>query len=164
MVRGRRRGQTRRKPEPEHDLPQSMADFLIEIPKFALEADMGVDFRPGMNVEIDFRNDAEQEEFRLMIHRSGINIRHAKYELLARNSVVLLRFEIEGPPHDNPDGQHVPCPHLHQYREGYADKWARPIGDEFGDTNNLLACLHGFLRYCNAVQVPPIRPVRGLFP
>jgi|SRR6185437_4112120 len=164
MSRRKRGRRPRRKIEPERDLSQEMADLLIETPKLAQDPGVGVRFFPGMNFEIDYRGETESQElFRIIVERSEVNPRHAKYELLVRHSIVLLRFEIEGPAHHNPDHVRIACPHLHRYRAGFDDRWAEPAADLFGNTNDLLECLYGFLRYCNVVQVPLIRRDGGLF-
>ncbi|KJU85379.1 prophage protein [Candidatus Magnetobacterium bavaricum] len=40
--------------------------------------------------------------------------------------IILLRLCFGGHPHRNPDDTEISSPHLHRYREGYADKWAYP--------------------------------------
>jgi hypothetical protein len=75
-----------------------------------------------------------------------------------------LRLDIGGPPHCNPDGERIDCPHLHRFREGHGDRWAEPMPPVIGDPDDLLACLTGFLQYCNVVHIPSIRrQPRGLF-
>jgi hypothetical protein len=69
---------------------------------------------------------------------------------------ILLRLDVDGPPHTNPDGTEVPTPHLHVYREGYGDKWALPLPAAFTDTGNLVNTLREFLRYCNVDPLPEI--------
>ena len=164
MARGRPKRGGRTRPGPKPDLPQGEADFLVQIPKIPVDAHDVLAFRPGMNGEIDLKDTTAVELFRVIVERSRFNSRHAKYELLARRSIVLLRYEIEGPRHRNPDGGLVQCPHLHSYREGYDDAWAKAIVGEFGDPDDLLESLHHFLRYCNVVQVPQVRVERSLFP
>jgi hypothetical protein len=51
---------------------------------------------------------------------------------------ILLRLDIDGPPHQNPDGVDVPCPHLHVYREGYGAKWAMPLPADFTNPSDLV--------------------------
>lgn len=51
-----------------------------------------------------------------------------------KNIQNLLRVDLEGPDHDNPDGTVVECPHIHIYKEGYGLSWAYPLQDEI-DTN-----------------------------
>jgi len=164
LAKARRGGSKRDRAKLESSLSQVDADLLIGMEKICLEPYQVVHFKPGMGVEIDFVNDTEKERFRLIIERSEINTRHAKYELLARHSIPLLRLEIAGATHYNPDGTEVPCPHLHIYRPGFRDRYAKPMPHEFGDPDDPLECLRAFLGYCNAVQVPRISQKRGLFP
>jgi hypothetical protein len=70
---------------------------------------------------------------------------------------ILLRLDIDGPPHVNPDGVEVPSPHLHVYREGYGDKWAEPAPADFSDTSNLPRTLEDFLKYCKVERIPLVQ-------
>jgi hypothetical protein len=152
-----------RNQSPEHDLTQAEADLLIGMPKEALDPGIPIPFHDGMNREVGFRNDARGELFRVIIERSAIRAVHAKYQLMARNFIVLLRLDIGGPPHTNPDYEIIPCPHLHRYRENHGDTWAERLPPELGNTNDLVDCLRRFLRYCNVVQVPEIQGQGRLF-
>lgn len=73
----------------------------------------------------------------------------------ARQVVVLVRLDLNGAPHRNPDESELPCPHLHLYREGFGDKWAipAPIAD-FPNPTDLWQSLSDFMRYCHIVQPP----------
>lgn len=76
--------------------------------------------------------------------------------------VVLVRLDLGGAPHRNPDDEEVPVPHLHVYREGYGDKWAVPVPvSAFRDLSDIMIALDDFLRFCN-ITLPP-RIERGLF-
>jgi len=70
---------------------------------------------------------------------------------------ILLRLDVDGPPHQNPDGEEMPSPHLHVYREGYGDKWAVPVPAEFTDTSDLVCTLRDFMKYCNVQECPSIQ-------
>lgn len=71
---------------------------------------------------------------------------------------IIFRLDIDGPPHDNPDGVEVICPHLHVYREGFADKWAFPIDpQQFSDTTNLTKSFREFLALCKIHDLPEIQ-------
>ena len=151
-------------PNNEGAITQSIADKLISMPKY-YQGRSSIVFEPGMNAEEELvAVDDPREIFRLIIDRGKINPAKAKYMTLARRSVPLLRLELGGNPHRNPDGLIVLCPHLHRYREGFGDRWAEPISDQFGDPADLLACLVGFMRYCNVVQPPEIEQRKGLLP
>ena len=79
-----------------------------------------------------------------------------------RQVVVLVRLDLGGAPHRNPDDVEVPAPHLHVYREGYGDKWAMAVPrDRFRDLADVWTALEDFLRFCNVTQPPHIE--RGLF-
>ena len=75
---------------------------------------------------------------------------------------MLVRLDLGGAPHRNPDGEEITVPHLHVYREGYGDKWAVPVPvDVFTSTNDVWRTLEEFMRFCNISQPPHIE--RGLF-
>lgn len=101
-----------------------------------------------------------KDHFSLDLSRGSININKVKYQGRGRVSIVLARLDLEGPEHENPDGTKVPTPHLHLYREGYADKWAFlvPI-DSFSDLANILQTYDDFLRYLNVTMPQNLRMV-----
>lgn len=62
----------------------------------------------------------------------------------------LLRIDLDGPAHDNPDGTVVECPHIHIYKEGYNLSWAYPLQKVIStDTTDLITVLIDFLKYTN---------------
>jgi hypothetical protein len=76
----------------------------------------------------------------------------------ARQVVVLVRLDLAGAPHCNPDGEELPCPHLHIYREGYGDRWARRVpASEFSNVEDLWQTLQDFMRYCKVAKPPNIQ-------
>jgi hypothetical protein len=64
-----------------------------------------------------------------------------------------LRLDIGGGRHSNPDGEVIDGPHLHIYTEGYGDKWAYPLPDEFTDDISLMVKFVEFLRCCKIDNV-----------
>lgn len=101
----------------------------------------------------------EKEKFLLDVNRKGrIKLTKCTYQKRYRRVIVLARLDIDGPPHTNPDGEKVLCPHLHIYKEGYGEKWAYPVPlDKFSDTKNLDILLRDFMKYCNVVRLPIIQ-------
>lgn len=76
--------------------------------------------------------------------------------------MVLVRLDLGGAPHRNPDDEEIPAPHLHVYREGYGHKWAIPVPpDRFRSPDDVWVTLEDFLRFCNVTRPPQIE--RGLF-
>lgn len=139
-------------------LSQERVDELLRMPK-ALEEKKEIEFpRHGLFKSLKATSEDGREEFLIDINRKG-TIRLTKCTFQNRYAVVeiLLRLDIDGPPHENPDGQVIPCPHLHIYREGAADKWAIPLPAEFSDPTNLPKTLRDFLEYCKVKDIPAIQ-------
>jgi MoaA/NifB/PqqE/SkfB family radical SAM enzyme len=73
-----------------------------------------------------------------------------------------MRLDIDGAPHRNPDGELIPCPHLHIYRENFGDKWAYPLPQgKFRNLSDLFRTFEDFMAECNVVDPP--RMQAGLF-
>jgi len=47
-----------------------------------------------------------------------------------QSSKFCAAVDFDGPPHENPDGPVISCPYI-MIREGYGDKWARPLPSNF---------------------------------
>lgn len=62
--------------------------------------------------------------------------------------VILLRLDLNGPPHTNPDGKQLSGNHLHIIKEGYNDRFAYEIPDNIVDEDDRLQTLINFLEYC----------------
>lgn len=104
----------------------------------------------------------KREDFLLDVTRMQINVSKVNYQNRVRQVVVLMRLDLGGSPHRNPDGETIACPHLHIYREGYGDKWAFPVpAGKFKDLSNLFETLQDFMTECNVVEAPKIQG--GLF-
>lgn len=140
------------------DLTQDEADKLIAMEKRAID-DRTWDFPgPADQIMVPLTSTDKRENFMLDVTRSGIKLAKATYQNRARVAIILYRLDIDGAPHRNPDGQEVPCPHLHRYREGYGDKWAVPAPmDRFPDTTDLLSTLDAFMKHCNITEPPTIQ-------
>lgn len=116
----------------------------------------------GGSLSIPLVSADRHESFSLDIARGSIKLSKVTYQTRARVSVPLLRLDLDGPPHTNPDGVELPCPHLHVYREGYGDKWAQPVPPPHcADPSDLWTCLWDFMGLSN-ITVPPYIE-RGLF-
>ncbi len=146
----------------EVDLTQAEADQLIALPKVKINHDRNS--YPGMGgaLTVPLTSKDRREYFLLDISRGRIDLLKGKYQERGRQVVVLVRLDFGGPPHRNPDGEEIECPHLHIYREGYGTKYAVPVPvDKFSNLCDLWQTLSDFIRYCNIVDPPDID--RGLF-
>jgi len=146
----------------EIDLLQSEADALIAMEKIRTD-EKSIDY-PGLGgrISVPLMSRNKREKFILDISRGKIDLLKGTYQNRAMQVVILVRLDFGGQPHRNPDGQEVPSPHLHIFREGYGDKWAVPIpADRFPNTADFWQLLEDFMRYCNITEPPRIG--RGLF-
>ena len=67
----------------------------------------------------------------------------------------LLRIDVNGPVHVNPDGTKVPCPHIHIRTKdtGKWDVWAYDIPAGFGNTEDYINTVKDFLQYCHTNNI-----------
>ena len=136
-------------------LAQSEADALIAMEKQRIDETEWEYPDLGGRVNIPLISLDKRETFFLDLERSTINLSKRKHQNRARGVVVLVRLDIGGAPHRNPDGQEMPCPHIHLYKEGFGDKWAYhlPTGI-FSDIGSNWQTLLDFMGYCN-ITLPP---------
>jgi hypothetical protein len=113
----------------------------------------------------------------LDITRATIRLTKATYQNRARQAIILVRLDLDGPTHPNPEnvpagpgyawlapyaGQVVACPHLHLYIEGYGDKWAIPAPVyRYPNVADLFSTFEAFMAHCNITRLPQID--KGLF-
>jgi MoaA/NifB/PqqE/SkfB family radical SAM enzyme len=143
-------------------LSQSEADLLVAMPKKASTSTVYLFPQAGGKLIVELQSTDDTEQFILDINRSRIKIGGVTYQNRAREIVILRRLDIEGPPHRNPDGEVIPCPHLHMYREGFGAKWAYPVPeDTFTNLADRARVLEDFLTAINTVEPPQIQ--MGLF-
>ncbi|MBN1460266.1 MAG: hypothetical protein JXA57_12080 [Armatimonadetes bacterium] len=143
----------------EVNLTQSEADALIAMEKCRVD-ETPHDFPgAGVGISIPLASADRREAFVLDLWRGRIDLQKARYQNRARQVVLLVRVDLVGPPHRNPDGQEIPCPHLHLYRENHGLKWAVALPkDLFADPGDLWQTLEDFMRYCHITKPPNIVP------
>ena len=142
-------------------LAQADADALIEMEKHRVDTIEHI-FPFTGSLVVPLQSPDKREQFLLDIRRGRIDLQKATNQSRARQVVVLVRLDLGGAPHRNPDDSEVPCPHLHLYREGYGDKWAIAApASAFPRVDDLWGTLEDFMRYCRVTEPPYIE--RGLF-
>ena len=144
------------------DLLQAEADALIGLAKIKV-SDERYDYPgTGGSIVVPLTSQDKREDFLMDIYRGRIDLLKGTYQSRARQVIVLVRVDFGGAPHSNPDGNDVPCPHLHLYREGFGDKWAVPLpAEKFKNISDLWQTFEDFMQFCNIVDRPAI--VKGLF-
>ncbi len=139
----------------EINLSQKEADSLFQMEKRRIDTHRRLYPSTGGDLEIPLISLDKREKFILTISRKGFDLSKGTYQKRARNIVILARLDIGGSIHRNPDGEDIPPPHLHLYKEGYADKWAIPIQpDNFPNIANLFESIFDFMKYCNITDPP----------
>ena len=142
-------------------LTQQEADALLALEKRFLGNNCFEFPALGGALRIPLYSPDRREEFSLDITRGRILLEKNTFQTRARKAVILARLDVAGPPHRNPDGEEIDCPHLHLYREGYGDKWAVPLPEVFTGIADAIELMDAFMDYCRVVGKPIIE--RGLF-
>lgn len=137
-------------------LSQKEADSLIEILKEIRDQGQVFTFpQPGEYKKIEVVSTDGKHVFIVDVNRKGsVNI-YKKCTIQSRyqKDVPLLRLDINGPDHTNPDGETICGSHLHIYREGYGDKYAFPVPPSIPNTDDLIQALIDFLKYFKTTNV-----------
>lgn len=156
-------------------LTQSEADALFVMSKKPKSGNSLAFPHAGGKLLAEFVSLDNREIFLFNITRASIAVSKCTYQKRARQVEILRRLDLYGSPHPNPavetvpfdflapyNGLEIPCPHVHVYVEGFADRWAVPAPTGLLNANNdLYAIMESFLRYCNVQEMPNIE--RGLF-
>jgi hypothetical protein len=130
-------------------LTQREADALFSMEKHYLGTDVFSYPSLGGNLRIPLYSTDKREEFFLDVVRGKIELKKNTFQNRARKTAILARIDLAGAPHRNPDGEEIPCPHLHRYREGFSDKWATPLPSCFSNSEDIQQTLREFLVFCN---------------
>jgi hypothetical protein len=140
-------------------LAQPDADALIAMEKHAADRVVRDYPAPGGTITAPLVSSDGREHFLLDVTRGRIRLLQASHQLRSQKTIILVRLDLEGPRHRNPDGAEIDTPHIHLYREGYDDKWAYTVpSGHFANLGDLFRTLEDFMTYCNVTDPPTIRP------
>lgn len=146
----------------EINLTQEEANVLIAMEKHRANEDRSDFPMRGQSLTLPLLSVDKREQFLLDLSRGRIDLQKVKMQNRGRQVVVLVRLDLGGAPHRNPDGEEISAPHLHLYREGFGDKWAVRLPlDRFWNAADVWMTFEDFLRFCNITQPPHVE--RGLF-
>jgi hypothetical protein len=141
----------------EINLTQAEANALIAMEKHSVGDTRHTYPLPGESISALLASADKREQFLLDVRRGRIDLLKITHQNRGRAVVVLVRLDLGGPAHRNPDDEEIPCPHLHIYREGFGDKWAVPVPlTTFPDTSDRWRTLQDFMTYCNVTKPPAI--------
>ena len=136
------------------------AQGLIQVLKRLLQSGIIALPQMGRSVKVDLCSVfSEKDRFTVILNRSS-RIRKDKYTLLLLygKDKGLLRIDVGGPAHTNPDGTVIPCPHIHvqQKDAGSWDAWAVEIPAVFGHVEDRIDTFRTFLQYCHVNHIASI--------
>lgn len=135
-------------------LTQAEADFLIGMQKSFVEP-VTISLPAGADLTHELIGFDKKEKFLLDLSRGTIRLSKVKFQTRGRAIIVLVRLDLDGSPHTNPDGSYVGKTHIHLYREGFDDKWAYPIDPAvFSSPKDIEETFKSFCGYCNISGVP----------
>lgn len=136
-------------------LTQSEADALIAMEKRLVAAVQTVAVAPGGDESYELAGAEAEERFQLDLYRGRRRTAKLMFQTRARKVVVLLRLDLNGSPHTNPDGERLDGTHLHVFREDCDDKWALPLSDaEFRRREDAAATFADFCRISHIEDAP----------
>lgn len=110
---------------------------------------------PGCNqkLQLEVSSMDNKESFIVDVDRSGKIEMKSKVQERYLNNQILIRVEVNAPPHTNPDGSITSRNHIHIYQEGYNISWAYDLEefDEnlFNNLKNFNKVFIDFCSYCN---------------
>lgn len=135
-------------------LTQVEANKLIVMQKSFLDT-AAISLPPGSDETRELLGFDPKERFLLDLSRGTIRLSKVKFQTRGRSVIVLVRLDLDGSPHTNPDGTQVGRTHLHVYREGYDDKWAVPLDPTvFANLLDVEDTFKRFCEYCNITALP----------
>ena len=144
-------------------MTQAEARKMIEVLKKLLQNGTIAIPAMGSTASFDLRSVlSENDRFAIVFNRRS-KISSDKYTLLLRyiGDEGLLRIDVGGPNHVNPDGTIVPCPHIHVRRKdtGAWDAWATDVPSFFDNVTDRVETFGKFLQYCNVNDIADIEIV-----
>lgn len=143
-----------------HDLTDEQVDLIInELKAPLVHLDNNLLNTPFGKISItsSILSDINNIKFKLDIHRG--NREPGRFTLNLRFSDTndtLVRLDVNGGPHGNPDGTTSPSSHIHIYNNDYhrKDSYAYPVDlIDFPNIQNLYNASVSFLDYTNITNI-----------
>ncbi len=138
-------------------LTQAEADYLIGLEKRFVDL-TPISLPSGLKQIRELVGTNAHEHFLMDLWRGTIRLTKVSLQTRVRSAVILVRLDIDSAPHTNPDGERISGTHLHVYREGFEDRWAKPLDPQhFSNPGNISQSFEDFCFYCNIISKPPFQ-------
>jgi len=96
-------------------LTQQEADYLMELEKtFDDKSTLELGVTP-MKFSRQLTSIDKRERFIFDVWRGSLNLQKYRLQERGRSIIVLVRVDVAGAPHRNPDEKLVACPHIHSH-------------------------------------------------
>jgi hypothetical protein len=103
-------------------MTQAEADLFMQMVKHFVRPPATITIPPGADDTYELAGPNNRETYLLDVWRGTLRLSKLKYQNRVQTAVILVRLDVEGAPHTNPDGQRLAGTHLHLLKEGYDDK------------------------------------------
>ncbi len=141
-------------------LTQAEADGLMGMTKHFARPPATITIPPGTDDTYELAGLDGREEFLVDVWRGMLRLSKLRFQNRVRTAVILVRLDVDGAPHTNPDGVRLPGTHLHLFREGYEDRWAFPVDSGvFTLLSDPGTTFHEFCAFCRIESPPPVQGV-----
>jgi hypothetical protein len=141
-------------------LTQAEADRFLGMVKHFVRRPASISIPPGIDETYELAAVHDRERFLLDVWRGTLRLTKLKFQNRVRIVDVLVRLDVDGAPHTNPDGQRLSGTHLHLFREGYDDRWAYPVdSNTFTLLSDPTTTFHEFCVFCKIESPPPVQGV-----
>lgn len=141
-------------------LTQAEAEQLIQMVKHFVNAPAVISIPPGADDTYELAGPNDREKFLLDVWRGTLRLTKLRFQDRVRTVVVLVRLDVDGAPHSNPDGQRLAGTHLHIFREGFDDRWAYPVDPiVFTLLSDPGTTFQEFCAFCKIESPPPVQGV-----
>lgn len=141
-------------------LTQAEADQFIQMTKHFVQAPASIAIPPGVDDTYELAGPNDRERFLLDVWRGTLRLTKLRFQNRVRTVVVLVRLDVDGAPHTNPDAQRLSGTHLHLFKEGYDDKWAYPVDPQsFTLLSDPGTTFQEFCVFCRIESPPSVQGV-----
>lgn len=141
-------------------LTQAEAEWFMAMAKYFVRAPASISIPPGTDETYELAAVQDRERFLLDVWRGTLRLTKLKFQNRVRIVDVLVRLDVDGAPHTNPDGQFLPGTHLHLFKEGYDDRWAYPVDSKaFPLLSDPGTTFQDFCAFCKIESPPPVQGV-----
>ncbi len=134
-------------------ITQKEAEKFLKEEKYRIDDTKYILPKTGGMLNISLRTKTHTD-FILDVRRGKMALKKNTFQARVKTEIILIRLDTGGPPHRNPDKKEIFSPHLHQYRDGFDDRWAYPLPRNFTDPDDFWLTLEQFMEYCNIVEKP----------